>query len=363
MLPSVSMADEIIEEHLIVDKGMCVGLDCVNGEDVIPGELRLKENNARIRLHNTDIAKEQGVENVFGESWYLEANDSANGGPSYFDFQVKSIVKDNLLSDGTATAFNCDDIAVNKYDPNNLPTAGLVPQGGEIFIPQLIPTSCEFNGGFICLHQCVANDQLRHSRARVLTFGSQAGDQPFADSVAIGFNPDFNARPEKQVVALGHNDLKRQLVHLADAIEQTDLVNLRGLKFQRVEAMLAQIVQLNAQLDNIENRIDEYEESITTRINLGAQGSTTAIDLTKRNVLTIDMPQPDPYGPQSVELGFYPSGGQTMADIILRDSQGNTYELNGWWQQVSIPLQAGQVSVTLLTDTEQTVNVQWWFGW
>ena len=364
MLPSSAMADYLIEESLNVDKGLCVGVDCFNGEAQEIGELRLKENNIRIRLHNTDIAKEYGAQSIFGESWYLEVNDSANGGPSYFDFQVKSVNKDNLLSDGTAKAYNCADLAANKYDISNLPSTGLVPVGGEIFRPQPILSSCEFNGAVVCFHQCIANDSPTFSRARVLTIGAKNDDLTFGDSVAIGFNSDFSQSPEKQVVALGYKDLKRQLVNLADALEQTDAVNMRGLKFQRVEGMLSQIAALNAQLDVLETRIDAYEDSITSEATLGTQGGTTAIALTKRNFLTIETgPQTDPWGPRTVEVGFYPSGSQPMADITLIDSQGNSTQLSGWWQQVSIPLEAGEVKFTLKTNTEQTVNAQWWFGW
>ena len=76
-------ADQIIADDLIVEGAACVGLDCVNGEPFVSDELKLKENNTRVRM--VDKSLPDGL----GNSWNIEANDSANGGNRYLDFQVK----------------------------------------------------------------------------------------------------------------------------------------------------------------------------------------------------------------------------------------------------------------------------------
>lgn len=355
---SVCHASHVIDGDLTIEKGACIGFDCNAGENLAPGDLKLKENNTRIRLHNTSIAPDHGVDSIFGESWNVEANDNVRGQSSYFDFQVKSTRRDNLLSDGTAKAYNCDDIAVTHYEPQNLPSVGLVPVGEPFFVTQIIPSSCKFDGGFACLHECVANTELNFSKARVLNFAAEGG------GVSIGYNRDFGAELEQTEVALGHKDLKRQLVNLGDALNTSDLVNLRGLKFQRVEAMLAQLTTLNNTLDELENSIDEYEDSITTHTNLGGEGKTTTLDLSKRNILNIDTSQQSgPYGPSKVHIAFFPSGGQPLDGLTFRTEQGDDHQLTGWWQQFTIAIKPEQVSVMLLGLPDSTVNVQWWYGW
>lgn len=366
MIPTVGLADQVIEGNLGIEKAFCVGFDCVNGGSLPPGELRLKENNTRIRLHNTEVAKQRGAETLLGESWNIEANASANGGQSYFDFQVKSVSPDNTLSDGTAPAFNCEAGAVTKHPAGSLPIVGTVPFGGQIMKPHPIGESCEVNDKFqfVCFHECVPDETLRHTAARVMTLGTKNGVHAFADSVSLGYQRDFSVSPAQGTVALGQPELKRQLKYLADALNPADLVNLRSLKFSRVEGMLAQLTLLNGELDNLEKRIDQYQDSITNTVNLSQDGSTTTVALNRRNILVIDTPQsPEPYGPKQIHIAFYPAGGEPLDGLTVKDSEGNSYSLNGWWQQLSLALKPNQVSVLLLAEPGKSVNVQWWYGW
>jgi hypothetical protein len=81
----------------------------------------------------------------------------------------------------------------------------------------------------------------------------------FADTIAIGFKRSQSSVPEKGVVAIGYDDLKRQLRHLANALKSNDALNVQSLKFRCIETMLAQISDINVQLDIIKVRIDDYE--------------------------------------------------------------------------------------------------------
>ncbi|MFT4924923.1 MAG: hypothetical protein ACI8WB_001013 [Phenylobacterium sp.] len=357
-------ADQVIDGNLLVTGAACFGFDCVNGENFAAGELRLKENNLRIRFSNSEVAKDSGADHVFGESWLVEANDSANGGAPYVDFQVKSLIPDNLLSNGRAKAYDCDDLAVTKYDRYNVPSNGLVPVGEAFFLPIVDFASCEFDGALKCLHTCQANTVLQHTVASVLTLGSGSAQSRFGNSVALGFNADLSNSPQSGVVALAYHDLKRQLVHMADAITATDAVNVQGLKFIRVEGMLAQISGLNAALDVIEVRIDDYEASLTVEVDLGVEASTTRLDLTKANNITVpgsgDL---GPWGPKGIAFGFSAGDGQALNGIQVLDTQGNSYPLSNWWTVVNLAAGATPVSLLIPEQPGRIIDVQWWYAW
>lgn len=85
-----SSADQVKTDDLIVQGNLCVGQDCLNGEDFSLGALKLKENNTRIRWHDTSATSGALVrqvlensyffENTVGQSWGMDANQSSNGG-------------------------------------------------------------------------------------------------------------------------------------------------------------------------------------------------------------------------------------------------------------------------------------------
>ena len=74
--------DQIIADDLIVNGGsasLCVGMDCVNGEQFGSDTVRLKENNTRLVFVDTSNSS-----NFPSRDWELTANDSANGGANAF---------------------------------------------------------------------------------------------------------------------------------------------------------------------------------------------------------------------------------------------------------------------------------------
>lgn len=74
-----AQADQIISDDLIVNGGsLCVGLDCVNGENFNFDTIRMKENN--VRLHFNDTSSSSSFPT---RDWTLVANDSSNGGSNY----------------------------------------------------------------------------------------------------------------------------------------------------------------------------------------------------------------------------------------------------------------------------------------
>lgn len=75
-----AQADQVISDDLIVNNGsLCVGQDCVSGENFGFDTLRLKENNLRIHFNDTSNSGSFPT-----RDWTLIANDSGNGGANYF---------------------------------------------------------------------------------------------------------------------------------------------------------------------------------------------------------------------------------------------------------------------------------------
>ena len=81
---SAMAKDQVIADDLIVQSSICVGFDCVNGENFGFDTLRLKENNTRINFEDTSTG-------TFPSSdWTLVANDSASGGANYFAIEDRN---------------------------------------------------------------------------------------------------------------------------------------------------------------------------------------------------------------------------------------------------------------------------------
>jgi len=75
--------DIIHADDVIINGGsLCVGLDCVNGENFGADTLRLKENNLRIHFNDTSNSG-----SFPSTDWRIVANDSTNGGASYLAFE------------------------------------------------------------------------------------------------------------------------------------------------------------------------------------------------------------------------------------------------------------------------------------
>lgn len=341
----------------------CIGVDCANGENMSPGELLLKENNTRIRLTNTAVAPEQGSERVYGESWNVEANDSLNGGDSYMAFQVKSVVADNPFSDGTAKAYDCDDLAVTKYDISNVPSVGFVPRGEVFYNPVPVVAGCEFTDGkFKCFHTCQENTQLKHTSTSVLTLGRADNSTGTVKGVAIGYDTTGGASPVAGTVSLGHDSLKRQMKFLADAVNATDAVNLRSLKFAELETMLAQVEQLNATLDTVEGNIDAFEQSITEVTPLEQNGNNQRLDLYNINYLTVsELPSQGNKIATGVVFRFSSKDGMPLDGLAVKDEQGNVYGLSGKKIELEFAAIEAPFSVKLSRAVGREIKVQWWY--
>lgn len=132
-------------DDVIINFSLCVGNDCVNGENFGFDTLRLKENNLRIHFDDTSNSA-----SFPANDWRIVANDSTNGGSNYLAiedatagrqvFRVEAGARANALyveSDG--------DIGIGTSNPavdvhmvtGNTPTLRLDQDGSSGFTPQV----------------------------------------------------------------------------------------------------------------------------------------------------------------------------------------------------------------------------------
>lgn len=143
-LPQIANADFVINDDLIVEGSTCVGFDCVNGEVFSSDTLILKENNTRIAFTDTSTSASFPT-----TDWTLVANDSANGGGSFFAIQDDDRGRMPFLveANAPANALRVDDggrIGLGTAAPvteihsvdGDTPTLRLEQNGSSGFAPQ-----------------------------------------------------------------------------------------------------------------------------------------------------------------------------------------------------------------------------------
>lgn len=143
-LESLSAADQVIQDDLIVDGSACIGQDCVNGESFGFDTIRLKENNLRIKFQDTSNSGSFPT-----VDWQLTANDSANGGANKFSiddidngrtpFTIEASAPSNSLyvDDGGRVGFGTATPVVELHSVNgDTPTLRLEQNGSSGFTPQ-----------------------------------------------------------------------------------------------------------------------------------------------------------------------------------------------------------------------------------
>jgi hypothetical protein len=233
-----AIADTIVADDLVVQGGLCVGVDCATDEDYTAGEaIRLKENNARIRFIDTTVAGD-----VLGQSWNLSANDSANEGGAYLNFELKSLLKDFIiLSDGTAPLYDCT--TPNPTPPPFYPQVGTIPIGE--------PVTDEFCQPLPPVH--TVKTMLGLTADNSLTPGETE------DAVTIG----YESTARQGAVSVGRSDLGRRIANVAAGVNATDALILKTLTdYVPYPQQVAAVTGLNQQLDAINVQLDAIEADI-----------------------------------------------------------------------------------------------------
>jgi hypothetical protein len=137
-------ADIVHLDDVIIEFSLCVGNDCVNGENFGFDTLRLKENNLRIHFDDTSTSA-----NFPKNDWRIIANDSANGGASYLAFEDSTAGRQVFRVEAGARANalyveDDGDIGIGTSTPavdidiktGNTPTVRLQQDGTSGFTPQ-----------------------------------------------------------------------------------------------------------------------------------------------------------------------------------------------------------------------------------
>ncbi len=141
---TVSIADQVILDDLIVDGSACIGQDCVNGESFGFDTIRLKENNLRIKAEDTSTTS-----SFPSRDWQITFNDSSNGGVEKFSIDDIDSGKTPFTIEGNAPSHSLyvDDggrIGLGTSTPavevhvkeGDTPTLRLEQDGSSGFTPQ-----------------------------------------------------------------------------------------------------------------------------------------------------------------------------------------------------------------------------------
>lgn len=256
-------AEVAISDDQIVQGHVCVGYDCLNGEDFAGDTLRLKENNVRIRFHDTTVG------DVLGQSWNISANDKSNGGDAYMSFELKSLVADfPQLSDGTAPLYDCTDLEYYFANNSTFPIVGVIPEGEPATDGNCVPLPDEFTVKTILL----------------LTTDNVVTAEVVEDGVAIGYESDA----VDGAVSVGRATLTRQVSNVADGVTATDALTTRILSdYVPFADKVALVAQLNGQLDTLDGQLDDVEATIVL---LGTNECVAESDACDANATCSDTP-------------------------------------------------------------------------
>ncbi len=140
----IANADIVHNDDVIITFSLCVGNDCVNGENFGFDTLRLKENNLRIHFDDTSTSA-----SFPRNDWRIVVNDSGNGGASYFAIEDSTSGRTpfKVEAGAIANALYVDDqgdvgigtstpvVEVHAVD-GNTPTLRLEQNGSSGFTPQ-----------------------------------------------------------------------------------------------------------------------------------------------------------------------------------------------------------------------------------
>jgi len=210
----------VVNDDQLIEGDLCVGFDCVNDENFGSDTLRLKENNVHIRLIDTSSLTQDD------ESWNIGANDSNNGGNAYLNLEVKSLTQNKLvLSDGTAPLWDC-----SVFPP--VDTGELIPAGE----PYLTPYSCE---------QVYEFTQTPYAQFSSLNEGG---------GVTLGVNSQQSS--DTNNVSVGHSELTRMLVNVAEGIADTDILTAGNL------TSLVTANQALDELDKLDRKLARIERFV-----------------------------------------------------------------------------------------------------
>ncbi|MCK0154543.1 hypothetical protein MWU49_12565 [Alcanivorax sp. S6407] len=267
LLPAFALADQVIEDALIVSGNTCLGQDCNLNQNFAYAPLELKENNLRIRL--TDIGSptqdvsvigpDYTIPASLGDSWSIVANDSSSGGDGYLSIEQHQDPS-LRLSDGTATDYTC------VHKDFGYPVMGEAAKDymtvtvEDTPIPEGAPWEDQW---------CATRSETVVRNGIRFTVGSTTTN----GGVSIGFDSE-NA---EGTVSVGNDSKLRRLANLADALSDVDVLTVAQMDVYAEQK--AALAALDAKLDNIERAISAIENPRSSGGSLPATLLTTLAGL------------------------------------------------------------------------------------
>jgi len=152
-----AQADIQHNDDVIISFSLCVGNDCSNGESFGFDTMRLKENNLRVHFDDTSTSG-----SFPRNDWRLTANDSDNGGDSYFSIDDATAGRQVFRVDAGAPANSLrvdsgGDVGIGTSTPvteihvadGDTPTLRLEQNGSSGFTPQTFDVAANEANFFI----------------------------------------------------------------------------------------------------------------------------------------------------------------------------------------------------------------------
>ncbi|MDB2407677.1 tail fiber domain-containing protein [Jannaschia sp.] len=118
LLPLPAVADQVIEDDLIVKPALCAGASCVNGEQFGDDTLRLKTTNVRIHFDDTSTSA-----SFPGRDWRIEINESVAVGMERFAIEDVTAGQFPFIIEGDAPSN-----ALYVHDDGNIGMGTSAPQ-------------------------------------------------------------------------------------------------------------------------------------------------------------------------------------------------------------------------------------------
>lgn len=213
------VADQLIDDDLVVQGNGCVGTDCASGTDFSNAVLKMMENNLRVRF--LDITAQDSAD----YSWTLVGNDSTSGGNGYIRLDWLSNQQLPVLSDGTAPDYDC-----NVW-PSRI--IGTIPAGE--------PTETQY-----------CQPVLAYESHPVVTAGADGSLVLGRDSVA-----------SEGDLSLGREGVVRRLRYLAEALQETDaLVKHQLDSYDPLASRREALAALSLRADELESGIAELRAAL-----------------------------------------------------------------------------------------------------
>lgn len=108
--PSASTADQVFLDDVIVDGRMCVGMDCVNGEEFSFATILFKENNLRLFFNDTSSSA-----TFPNNDWEIVVNDTTNGGGNYLGFADRGAGQVSTSGEGQCVGGDNDGLVCGVF--------------------------------------------------------------------------------------------------------------------------------------------------------------------------------------------------------------------------------------------------------